>query len=210
MSDTPDVRIIDMSLQGVPPGEFLQTTPNHQLTPEQIRSSLDLFLFGHTLLDAPAVQVGPLHPNTTAGPPSRLHPAIVSHDVAFEVGNSLVFLNVVASNDGALEVGFLVDQPGTIFTLEVTRRDTALVRVRTPVSARRSNALLGFGGRTSGRGGCATGRLVLGGGLALLLLLGRGCLSRTVLLVVVIGGKNVVGIALAIRFGAIAAGGRGG
>jgi len=209
MPDARDVRIVHMPLQGVPPGESLQTTSNHQLTLKYTCSSLDLFLFGHTLLDALAVQVGPFHPDTTASPLFRLHPAVVSHDVALEVGDAPVLLDVVTSDDGALEVGFLVDQLGTIFTLEVTRGYGSLVRVGTPVSARGSDTLLGFGGGMSGREGRVTGRLVLGGGLALLLLLGGGCPSRTVLLFVIIGGRKVVGIALAIRFGAIAAEGRG-
>ena len=174
MSNTQDFRIINVPLQGVPPGKGLPTTPNHQPTPEQICSSLDLFLFGHALLDVLAVQVGNLHPDTTANPLFRPRPAIVSHDVTLEVGNTPVLLDVVASNDGALEVGFL-DQHRAIFTLEVARGDATIVRMQTAASARRSNALLGSGrSRTGGREGRATGRLVLGGGLALLLLPGRG------------------------------------
>jgi len=44
------------------------------------------------------------------------------------------------------------------------------------------------------------GRLALGGSLALPLLLGGRCLGNMILLVV-IGGRNVVSVALAIRFG---------
>jgi len=209
MSDARDFGIINVPLQGVPPGKGLPTTPNHQPTPEQICPSLDLFLFGHTLLDVFAVQVGHLHPDTTANPLFRLRRAIVSRDVTIEVGNTPVLLDVVASGDGALEVGFL-DQPRAIFALEVARGDAMLVRMQTATSARRSNALLGSGGSRIGGGeGRATGRLVLGGGLALLLLLGRGCLGRMVLLVV-IGGRNVVGVALTIRFGTTTARGRRG
>jgi len=142
MSDARDVRIIYVSLQGIPPGKSLLTTSNHKLTLKHICSSLDLLLLGHTLFDALAVQVGPIHPDTTASPLFRLPPAVVSHDVALEVGNTLVLLDVLASDDGALEVGFLVDPLGTIFTLEVTRGDGTLVRVQTPVSAGGSDTLL--------------------------------------------------------------------
>jgi len=197
MSNARELGIINVPLQGVPPGKALPTTPNHQLTPEPICPSLDLFLFGHTLLDVLAIQVGRLHPDTTANPLFRLRPAIVSHDVTLEVGKAPVLLDVVASGDGALEFGFL-DQP------------RAIVNTQMAASARRNNALLGSGGsRTGGREGRATGRLVLGGGFALLLLLGRGFLGRMVLLVV-IRGRNVVDVTLAIRYGTITARRRGG
>ena len=210
MPDARDIRIIHVSLQGIPPGKGLLTTSNHQLTLKHICSSLDLFLLGHTLFYALTVQISPIHPDTTASPLFWLPPAVVSHDMALEVGNTVVLLDVLASDDGTLEVGLLVNPLGTIFTLEVTRGDGTLVRVRTPVSAGGSDTLLGFGGgRTSGREGRATGRLALGGDLTLLLLLGGGCPCRTVL-VVVIGGRNVVGIAFTIQFRAIGAGGRGG
>ena len=210
MSNARDFGIVNVPLQGVPPGKGRQTTPNHQLTLERICSSLPLLLFGHTLLDVLAVQVGYLHPDTTASPLFRLYPTIVSHDVALEVGNAPVLLDVVASDDGALEVGFLADQPRAIFTLEVARGDITLIRMQTAASSRRSNALLGSGGsRTGGREGRATGRLVLGGGLALLLLLGRGCLGRMVLFVV-IRGRDIVGVPLIIRFGTTTSRGRGG
>ena len=162
MSNARDFGIVNVPLQGVPPGKGLQTTPKHQLTPEQICSGLDLLLFGHTLLDVLTVQVSHLYPDTTAGPLFRLHPAIVSHDVTLEVGNAPVLLDVVASDDGALEVGFLVDRPRAIVTLEVARGDATLVRMQTVVSSRRSNALSGSGGsRTGGGEGRTTGRLVL-------------------------------------------------
>ena len=209
MPDTREVAVVNMSLQGVPPGKGLQTTSDPQLTSKHIRSGLDLLLFGHPLLNAPGVQVSDIHRDTTANPLFRLHPAVVSKDMALEVWNALVLLGVVASSDGALEVGFPVDPLSTIFTLEVTRGDATLVRVRTPVSARRISTLLRFGGgRTSGREGSAT-RLGPAGDLGLLLLLGGSCLSRTILFVVV-RGRNVVGVALTIRFGAIKARGRGG
>ena len=77
------------------------------------------------------------------------------------------------------------------------------------MGARRRNALVGFRGcRASRREALTTGRLGLGDGLGLLLLLGGSDLGRMVF-VVVVGGRNVVGITFAVRFGAIAAGGRG-
>jgi len=208
MPDARDVGIINVPLQSVPPGEGLLATSNHQSTPEHIRSGLDALLVGHPLLDTLPIQVGPVHRDPTARPLFWLHPAIVGNDVALEVRNALVRLGVIASDDGALEVGLLVDQQGAIFALEVARGDVTLVRVRTPASARRRNALFGFGGgRTGWREALATGRLGLGGGLALLLFLGGSDLDRTIL--VIVRGRDIVGIAF-IQFGAIAVRGRGG
>ena len=208
MSNARDFGVVNVPLQGIPPGKGLQTTPKHQPTPEQICSGLDLLLFGHAFLDVLAVQMGHLYLDTTASPLFRLHPAIVSHDVALEVGNAPVLLDVVASDDGALEVGFLVDRLCAIFTLEVARGVATLVRMQTDVSSG-SNALPGSrGSRTGGGEGRVTGRLVLGGGLALLLLLGRSFLGRMVLLVV-IGEGSVVGVALTLRFGTTTSRGRG-
>jgi hypothetical protein len=118
----------------------------------------------------------------------------------------MVLLGVVTFDDWALEAGSLVDQCGAIVTLQAAGDVTTLVRVQKPVSARRR---LGFGGsRKSRRERIVTGRLGLGGHPPPLLLLGGRGLSRTVLLVVV-GGRDVVNIALTIRFRAIAAAGRG-
>ena len=203
-----DAGVVNMSLQGVPPGKGLQATSNPQLTSKHIRSGLDLLLFCHPLFNAPFVQVSDIHRDTTANPLFRLHPTVVSKDVTFEVGDASVLLEVVASDDGTMEVGFPVDPLGTTFTLEVARGDTTLVRVYTLVSMRSGALLRSGGGRTSGRGGSTT-RLGPVSDLALLLLLGGGYLSRTVLFIV-IGGRNVVGVTLTIQFGTIRAGGRGG
>ena len=71
--------------------------------------------------------------------------------MTLEVGNVMVLLDVVASNDRALEVGSYVDRRGGIFTLRVAGRVPTFVRARTPVSARGRNALL-----VSGGGGTST------------------------------------------------------
>ena len=104
MANANDVGVIHMSLQGIPPGKRLHTTSNHQSITIHIRSGLHAFLVGHPLLDAFVVQVSPVHRDPTARPPARLHPTIVSDDMALEVGNTLVHLDVVAPDDGALEV----------------------------------------------------------------------------------------------------------
>ena len=208
MPNARDAGVVNMSLQGVPPGKGLQATSNPQLTSKHIRSGLDLLLFCHPLFNAPFVQVSDIHRDTTANPLFRLHPTVVSKDVAFEVGDASVLLEVVASDDGTMEVGFPVDPLGTIFTLEVARGDTTLVRVYTLVSMRSGALLRSGGGRTSGRGGSTT-RLGPVSDLALLLLLGGGYLSRMVLFIV-IGEKSVVSITLTIQFRTIRAGGRGG
>ena len=75
------------------------------------------------------------------------------------------------------------------------------------MSARRR---LGFGrSRTSRRECLATGRLGLGSNPPLPLLLEGSGLSGTILLVA-IGGRDVVNVVLTIRFGAVATAGRGG
>lgn len=197
-----------MPLQGVPSGEGVEATSNHQLTPKHVRSGLDMVFFGHALLDAYVVQVGPVHHDPTARPLFRLHPTIVSDDMALEVRDALVPLEVLTSDDGTTEVGFRIDQPGAILTLEVTRGDVTSVRMRAPVGTRRGNVLLGFGSDgTSGGKVCATMSLGLGGDLAILLLL-RGSRLSGMIVPVIIGGY-VVGIA-SIRLGTIAARGRGG
>ena len=209
MANARDVWIIHMPLQGVPPRERLHATSNHQSLPKHIRSSIDVLLLGHPLLDARVVQVCPVHVNSAARPLARLYPTIVSHDVPLEVGNTPILLCVFAPNDRALEVGFLVDQHGTIVALEVTRGVATPVRMRTPMNAGRRNTLLGFGrGRTCWRELLAAGRLGLRGDPAPLLLL-TGSDRRTVLFIVM-GGRNVVDISFTVKLGAIVARGRGG
>ena len=208
MSDARDVGVVHMPLQRIPPRERLLTTSNHQSTPKVVRSSLDAFLVGHALFDARFIQMRPIHPNSTAFPFIRLRPAAVSYDVALKVWDALVLLDVVASNNGASEARSLFDDQGGIFGLEVARGYITPVRVRTPASARRSDALLGFGGGRAGRReGYAMVRPGLGG-LALPLLLMGGRLSRTVIVVVVVGGRGVGSIT--IRFRATTGAGRDG
>jgi hypothetical protein len=197
------VGVVHMPLQGVPPGERLQATPNPQLSPERIRSSLHALLVGHARLDADPIQVRPIHRNPTARPPVRVDPPTVGHDMTLEIGNAMVLLFVVAPDDRAEEMDSLVDLRGAVVTLQVARGVGALVRVRTPTSARGGPGL--GGSRTSGRERLGTGGLGLGGGPRLLLLLGRRSLDGTVLLVVV-GGRNVINVAFTVRFGATAVG----
>ena len=199
-----------MPLQGVPPSKGLHATSNHQSPPKHVRSGFDALLFGHPLLDALPVQVSPVHPNSAARPLVGLHPAIVSRDVTFEVGYTLVLLDVVTPNDGALEVGFLINQHDTTFALEVTGCVATLVRVWTLLNARSRNALLRFRrGRSGGREFLAARRLGLRRGPALLLPPGGSGLNRAILLIIV-GGRDVVDIALTIRFRGIVARGRSG
>jgi hypothetical protein len=131
-----------MPLQSVPHGKRLHTTPNHQLILEHIRSSLDTHL----------IQAGLIHLNPAAHPPVWVNPAIVGRDVMLEVGNAMVLLGVVASDDRELGVGSLVDRRGAIVTLQVAGGVATLSRVRTPLSVRRRKTLLELGGgRTSTR-----------------------------------------------------------
>ena len=135
-----------MPLQRIPPREGLHATSNHQPTSKVVRSSFDALFVGHTQSDTLSIQMRPTHPNTTAYPLLRLPPTSVSFNVALEVWNPSVTLDVVASGDRATEVGFLFDEQGDIFALEITRWEITLVRVRTPASPRGGGALLGFGG----------------------------------------------------------------
>lgn len=201
--DAREVRVVHMPLQGVPPGKRLQATPDPQLSSEWIRSNLDALLVGHARLDADPIQVGPIHRNPTARPPVWDNPPIVGHDMALEVGNAMVLLFVVAPDDRAEEVDPLVGLCGAVATLQVAGGVGALVRVRTPTSARGGPGL--GGSRTSGRERLGTGGLGLGGGPLLLLLLGGRSLNGTVL-VVVVGGRNVVNVAFTVRFGATTVG----
>ena len=105
-----NVGIIHMPLQRIPPRKALHATSNHQSTPELIRPSLDALFVGHTQSDTLPIQMRPIHPNTTAYPFLRLPPTRVSLDVALEVRNPSVTLDVVASGDGATEVRFLSDE----------------------------------------------------------------------------------------------------
>lgn len=121
-----------MPLQSVPPGEHLYTTPNHQLILEHTRSSLDTHL----------IQAGLIHRNPAARPPAWINPAIAGRDVMFEVGNAMVLLGVVASDDRELGRGSLVDRRGVIVTLQVAGDVTTLSKARTPPSARGRGTLL--------------------------------------------------------------------
>ena len=108
----------------------------------------------------------------------------------------MVLLAILAPDDGAPGVRPIVDEQGSIFTLEVTGRNATAVRARTFRTAGRSVVLLRFGGsRTRGRGDRATRGLGLAGGLALLLPPGGIGLSLAALAVVV-RGKDVVTVAL--------------
>ena len=71
-----EVGIIQVPLQSIPPGESLLTTSDRQPALEQIRSSLDALLVGHTLPNVqPLIQVGPIRPNSTAYPLFWLPPS---------------------------------------------------------------------------------------------------------------------------------------
>lgn len=154
MPDAGDFGVIDVPLQGIPPGKSIETTSNHQLTPEQIRPSLYLLILGHALLDPRVVRPSNVHRNPTARPLFRFQPATMRHYVTVQVWNSMIFLNIVTPNDGALEARPPLPPHGAILALEVARRDGTFVRVRTPESAGGGDALLGFGG--GGREGRTT------------------------------------------------------
>jgi len=157
MSDARDLVIVDVPLQRVPPRKRLHATPDHQSTLEIVRPSFDAFVVGHTRLEAVVVQMHPLHPNSATYPLLRLSPTTVGFDVAFEVGNAPVLLNVIASDDGAPGAKSPPDEQGVVFALEVTRGDVTFVRMQAPAGARRSDAPLGFGGSGLGRSVLAVG-----------------------------------------------------
>lgn len=196
------VGIIDVPLQGISPGKSPQTTSDHKLTREHVRSGLNTLLVRQAFLDALAVQVGFTHADSTAYPLFRLPPTDVGCDVTLQVWNTLVPLDVIASDEGTLEVGSLVDEQGRVFALEVTRWNIMPIRVGTSCCITRRIANLPWfrGGEASGREDHGTERLE--GRLALLLLLIGGGLGWMVL-VVVVGRRSVV--AIAVRLGAIEA-----
>ena len=119
VSDTRDVGVINMSFQRIPPSKRLQATPNHQLSPKHIRSSLGQLFFVHTLPHQYPVQVGVFCCNATTDPLVRLEPAIMDDDVALQIRNAPVLLDVVASNDRTPELGQPVDRPHPSLALEI-------------------------------------------------------------------------------------------
>ena len=144
MSDARDLAIVDVPLQRVPSRKRLHATSDHQSSPKVVRPSLNAFVIGHTQLEALVVQMRPIHSNPAAYPLFRLSPTTVRFDVALEVGNTLVLLDVVASDNRAPGAKSPFDEQGVVFALEVTRGDVTFVWVRAPVGARRSGAPLGF------------------------------------------------------------------
>ena len=138
--NTRDVGIIHMPLQCIPPGKSLHTTSNRQSTLEHIRSSLDTLLVCHALPDALSVQVSLVDPNSAAYPLIRLLPTIVGYDMALEIWNTMVPLLIVASDGRAQEVGFLVDEQGSVFALKIARGNVTPVGVIASCTARRGAA----------------------------------------------------------------------
>ena len=152
MPNAREVGVIHMPLESIPPGEGLHTTSNHQSTPEHIRSSPEALLVRHGPPDVLSIQLIPIHSDSTACPLFRIPPTTVSYDMALKVRSALVLLNMATSRDRALGVGFLVDEGGNVFALEIARGDVAPVRAGTSCIARRSSALLGSrGSGTRGR-----------------------------------------------------------
>ena len=111
--DAQDIGVIHMPLQSVPPGKGHHAASDHQLSPEQIRSSRDVLLLSHPLLDSQPVQLGLVHINPTARPLVGVHPAIVNSNVALEFGMALIPLDVVTSDDGTFEV-IMLDFTGVV------------------------------------------------------------------------------------------------
>lgn len=145
MPNARDVGIIQMPLQGVPPGESVHATSNHQPAPKDICSSPNVILLSHVLLDVHPVKVSPIHPNPTARPPLGPHQMVVSVDMALKVGNALISLDMAAPGDGAPEVRSIVDECNSAFALEITEGYVAPVRVGTFGTTRKSVVLPGSG-----------------------------------------------------------------
>jgi hypothetical protein len=199
MANARDVRIIHMPLQSIPPAKSLHAASNHQLTPEDIRSSLDALLVSHALADILPVEVSLVDPNSATDPLRRIHPKAVTFHVALEVRNAVVLLLMNAPVDGTLEAIFFASKQGGVFALQVARASSTPVRVRT---SRPASTLLRFrGGGTSGRGGHRMGGLGIGCIIALLLLVVIGGLRWTILVVVVVvvvGRRNVVVVTIGL------------
>jgi hypothetical protein len=82
--NTRDFGIIYVPLQSIPPAKSLHATSDHQPPLEHIGSSLDALLVSHVLPDIFPVQVGPIYPNSTAGPLFRVFPTTVNLHVAVQ------------------------------------------------------------------------------------------------------------------------------
>lgn len=115
----------------------------------------------------------------------------MSFDVALEVGNAPVLLNIVTSDNRTPGAKFPFGERGAILTLEVTGGGMTSVGVRAPGGTGGTGTLFRLGrSGTRRREGCTTERGRLVGGLALVQSWRRGEF------VLIVGGGKVVGISV--------------